>query len=146
LIEIGAWREETVTVDERMAISFLGVESARVLSTPQMIQHMEITSRNLLFPMLDAGNDSVGTVVHVKHLGAAPIGTEVVFRSEILAVDGRKVTFGVSARDAHGPIGEGTHQRTVIEIARFAAKMASKLAGKDSVIQSAEKAVPDSGR
>ncbi|MDQ6675840.1 MAG: hypothetical protein M3Z09_00925 [Acidobacteriota bacterium] len=146
MIETGTSREETITVDERMAISFLGKESARVLSTPQMIQHMEIASRNLLFPMLEPGHDSVGTVVHVKHLGAAPIGTRVVFRSEILAVDGRKVTFSVSAYDAHGPIGEGTHERTIIDIERFAAKMASKLAGKDGVIQPAEETVPDRSR
>ena len=66
---VGATREETITVDERTAISFLGVDSGRVLATPQMIQHMEITSRNLLKPMLDDGYDSVGTVVTVKHLG-----------------------------------------------------------------------------
>ena len=69
MIQIGAAREETIIVDERTAISFLGVESGRVLATPQMIQHMEITSRNLLKPMLDEGYDSVGTVVTVKHLG-----------------------------------------------------------------------------
>lgn len=134
MIQIGAVREETITVDERTAISFLGVESGRVLATPQMIQHMEIASRNLLKPMLERGFDSVGTVVTVKHLGATPIGMDVVFRSEILSVDGRRVTFAVSARDAAETIGEGTHERFVVNVERFAAKMQSKLAGKDSVV------------
>jgi len=134
LIQIGAVREETITVDERTAISFLGVESGRVLATPQMIQHMEIASRNLLKPMLERGFDSVGTVVTVKHLGATPIGMDVVFRSEILSVDGRRVTFAVSARDAAETIGEGTHERFVVNVERFAAKMQSKLAGKDGVV------------
>jgi len=134
LIEIGAVREERVTVDERIVISFLGVDSGRVLATPQMIQHMEITSRNLLKPMLDDGYDSVGTDVSVKHLGATPIGMEVVFRSEILAVNERRVTFKVTARDSQEAIGEGTHERFIVHIERFAAKMQSKLAGKDRVV------------
>ena len=134
MIQIGATREETVTVDERIAINFLGVESGRVLATPQMIQHMEITSRNLLKPMLDEGYDSVGTVVTVKHLGATPIGMEVVFLSEILSVKERRVTFRVSARDAQETIGEGTHERFIVNVERFAAKMQSKLAAKDRVI------------
>jgi fluoroacetyl-CoA thioesterase len=127
LIHIGAVREESITVDDRVAISFLGLASARVLATPQMIQHMEITSRNLLFPMLEGGFDSVGTVVNVQHLGAAPMGTEVVFRSEIAAVNGRRVTFRVEARDAHEKIGEGLHERFIVHIGRFGQKMQEKL-------------------
>jgi fluoroacetyl-CoA thioesterase len=134
LIQIGAIREEAIIVDEGNTISFLGVEGGRVLATPQMIQHMEITSRNLLKPMLERGFDSVGTLVAVKHMGATPIGMTVVFRSEILSVDGRRVTFGVSARDAEETIGAGTHERFVVNVERFAAKMQSKLAGKDGVV------------
>lgn len=127
MIQIGAAREESMVVDDRVAIKFLGLESARVLATPQMIQHMEIASRNLLFPMLEPGYDSVGTVVNVKHLGAAPMGMEVTFRSEIISVDDRRVTFRVEARDRAEKIGEGTHERFIVNIERFAAKMARKL-------------------
>jgi fluoroacetyl-CoA thioesterase len=134
LIEIGAVREETITVEDRIAINFMGLESARVLATPQMIQHMEIASRNLLFPMLEPGFDSVGTVVNVKHLGAAPIGTQVTFRSEIASVDGRRVTFHVEARDGQEKIGEGTHERFVVHIERFAEKMRLKLARENRVV------------
>ena len=134
MIQIGAVREETLSVDERTAISFLGVASGRVLATPQMIQHMEITSRNLLKPMLEEGYDSVGTVVSVKHLGATPIGMDIVFRSEILSVDERRVTFKVTARDSQETIGEGTHERFIVHVGRFAAKMESKLAAKDRVV------------
>ncbi len=134
MIEIGAVREETITVDERIAISFLGVDSGRVLATPQMIQHMEITSRNLLKPMLDEGYDSVGTDVSVKHLGATPIGMDVVFRSELLSVKDRRATFKVQARDPDGIIGEGTHERFIVNVERFAAKMQSKLAAKNRIV------------
>ena len=127
MIQIGAVREETIEVDDRVAIKFLGLEGARVLSTPQMIGHMEGTSRNLLFPLLEAGFDSVGTEVHVSHLAAAPLGERVTFRSEIIGVKDRRVTFKVEARDSREKIGEGTHERFIINIERFAAKMKKKL-------------------
>jgi predicted thioesterase len=127
LIAIGAVREESIDVDDRVSTRFLGLEGARVLSTPHMIGHMEGTSRNLVLPMLDAGFDTVGTEVHVSHLAAAPMGEKVTFRSEILKVGGRRVTFKVEARDSRDKIGEGTHERFIINVERFAEKMQKKL-------------------
>jgi len=127
MIEIGKVREQVVLVDDQLAISFLGVEGTRVLSTPQMIGFMERVSRDLLLDMLEPGKDSVGTVVNVRHLAAAPMGTEVTFRSRLIAVDGRRATFEVEAFDAVEKIGEGTHERFVITVANFAGKMKSKL-------------------
>jgi predicted thioesterase len=92
-----------------------------------MIGYMEATSRNLLLPMLEPGYDSVGTEVHVSHLAAAPMGEKVTFRSEIVGVNERRVTFKVEARDSRDKIGEGTHERFVIHVERFAAKMKRKL-------------------
>jgi fluoroacetyl-CoA thioesterase len=126
-IEIGAVRDESIDVDDRVSTTFLGLEGARVLSTPHMIGHMEATSRNLLLPMLEPGYDSVGTEVHVSHLAAAPMGEKATFRSEIVSVNERRVTFRVSARDSRDVIGEGTHERFIINVERFAAKMKSKL-------------------
>jgi predicted thioesterase len=127
LIEIGAIREESIDVDDRVSTKFLGLEGARVLSTPHMIGHMEGTSRNLMLPMLEPGFDTVGTEVHVSHLAAAPMGEKVTFRSEIIGVEGRRVTFKVEARDSKDKIGEGTHERFIINVERFAAKMQRKL-------------------
>ncbi len=127
MIEIGAIREESIDVDDRVSTKFLGLEGARVLSTPHMIGHMEGTSRNLVLPMLDPGFDTVGTEVHVSHLAAAPMGEKVTFRSEIIGVEGRRVTFKVEARDSKDKIGEGTHERFIINVERFAAKMKRKL-------------------
>jgi predicted thioesterase len=127
MIEIGRVREQVVLVDDQLAISFLGVEGTRVLSTPQMIGFMERVSRDLLLDMLEPGKDSVGTVVNVRHLAAAPMGTEVTFRSRLIAVDGRRATFEVEAFDAVEKIGEGTHERFIITVANFAGKMKSKL-------------------
>ena len=127
MIQIGAVREESLDVDDSVAIKFLGLEGARVLSTPSMIQHMEVTSRNLVFPMLEPGFDTVGTEVQVSHLAAAPLGEKVTFRSEVISVDNRRVTFKVEARDSREMIGSGTHERFIINIERFEAKMRRKL-------------------
>jgi predicted thioesterase len=129
-IEIGAVREEIVRVSDENAINFLGLPGARVLSTPHMIGYMERTARNLLLPMLEPGDDSVGTVVNVAHLSGAPLGADVTFRAEITSLDGRRVNFRVDASDHAGRIGEGTHQRFVVTVAKFAEKMKDKLAQK----------------
>ncbi len=126
-IQIGAAREETVAVTNENAINFLGLPGARVLSTPHMIGYMERTSRNLLLPMLEAGDDSVGTIVNVAHVGGAPLGTEVTFRAVIESVEGRRVNFHVEAFDRHQKIGEGKHQRFVVTVELFSAKMKAKL-------------------
>ncbi len=127
MISVGAQREEKLTVTDEVAIDFLGMDGARVLSTPQMIGHMEGTCRNLVLPMLEPGHDTVGTHVNVYHLSASPMGMEVTFRAEISAVDGRRVQFKVEAFDTKEKIGEGSHERTVIDVKRFAAKMQAKM-------------------
>lgn len=127
-IPIGAKHEETILVTHDVAIDFLGVDGPRVLSTPSMILWMEKTCRNLILKYLEKGYDTVGTEVNVKHLAAAPMGMSVIFRAEVLAVDERRVTLRVQAEDEKEKIGEGTHVRTIINVARFAAKMAGKSA------------------
>ena len=120
--EIGATREEVVEVGSDNAIQFLGLDGARVLSTPQMILCMERMCRNLILPMLDAGFDTVGTHVNVWHRSAAPMGSRVTFRGELLSVNNRRAEFRVEARLGEKIVGEGTHQRAVIDTARFAEK------------------------
>lgn len=129
-IQVGTKREERLLVTSEVAISFLGLPDARVLSTPEMIRHMEIASRNNVFPFLEEGHDTVGTHVNVAHLAAAPIGTVVTFTSEITAVADRRVEFRVTARTDEELIGEGTHQRGIIHIGRFAARLAAKKAAQ----------------
>ena len=127
-IRTGAKRERTVLVTSEVAIGFLGMDGARVLSTPHMIGHMEWTCRTLLMEFLEKGYDSVGTHVDVRHLAAAPLGASVTFAAEVLAVDGKRVNFRVSARTEAETIGEGTHERAVVNVAKFAARLAEKTA------------------
>ena len=116
---IGATREETITVSNDHAITFLGPEGPRVLSTPRMIGFMEGTCRNLVLGMLDAGNDTVGTHVNVYHRAAAPMGSTVRFQAELTGVDRRRAQFAVKALLGDTIVGEGTHERAIIEVKRF---------------------------
>jgi fluoroacetyl-CoA thioesterase len=126
-IPIGTKSEFQMLVTSEVAIRFLGTEGPRVLSTPHMIGFMEMTCRNTVLPLLDAGYDTVGTHVNVAHLAATPIGMSVTFTAEVIRVDGRRVEFRVEARDEKEKIGEGTHERAIINIAKFATRLAEKM-------------------
>ena len=125
-ITVGTTREETLLVTSEVATDFLGMEEARVLATPWMILWMERTSRQAVYPLLEDGYDTVGTEVHVKHLAATPIGMSVTFHSEVIAVDDRRLTFKVEAWNEKEKIGEGTHERVIINVAKFAARLLAK--------------------
>jgi predicted thioesterase len=125
-IPIGARAEMKLLVTSESATTFMGADGPRVLSTPHMIGRMELTSRDAVLPFLDAGFDTVGTHVDVYHLAAAPIGAVVTFTAEVTAVDGRRIQFRVEAWDEKEKIGEGTHERAIINVAKFATRLAEK--------------------
>ncbi len=129
-IPLGAKHEERILVVPETAIDFLGVEEARVLSTPHLIGFLEMTSRNLIKKYVGDGVDSVGTRVDVRHLAATPIGMQVRLASEVLSVDGQRVQCRVEAWDEREKVAEGTHERFVVDVARFAARVQAKAAGK----------------
>jgi len=126
-IPVGTRGEQKVLVTTDVAINFLGLEGARVLSTPNMIRFMEWTCRDTVQPLLDSGYDTVGTHVNVAHLAAAPIGMSVTFRAEVLSVNDRRIQFRVEAWDEKEKIGEGTHERAMIHVERFATRLAEKM-------------------
>jgi predicted thioesterase len=129
-IPVGARREEKLLVTGEVAISFLGVEAARVLSTPHLIGYLEMAARNLIKEHLEPGWDSVGTHVDVKHLAATPIGMAARMSAEVIAADDRRVTCRVEAYDEREKIAEGTHERFLVDVARFAARVQAKAAGQ----------------
>jgi fluoroacetyl-CoA thioesterase len=130
---VGARNERRVTVTPDIAIAFLGDENARVLSTPQMINGMERTCRELALPMLPPGFDTVGTHVDVYHLAAASVGDTVLFTAELTGAGERRLEFHVEAWCGELKIGEGAHERAIIDRAKFAARQAArKLAGNAS--------------
>jgi len=125
-IPIGAKGEEKLLVTNENAITFLGEDGPRVLSTPHMIGYMERACRNTVLPYLDPGHDTVGTQVNIAHLAAAPLGMTVTFSAEITGVADRRVQFRVEAWDEKEKIGEGTHERAIINVAKFATRLAAK--------------------
>jgi predicted thioesterase len=127
-VTIGLSGEMHVLVNNENAINFLGMEEARVLGTPYLIAYMEMTSRNLVKDHLEPGQDTVGTHVDVRHLAASPLGMPVRFRAEVIHVEDRRIRFRVEAFDEREKIGEGTHERAVIHVARFASRLQNKIA------------------
>jgi len=125
-IPIGTKGEERLLVTTAEAIDFMGLDGPRVLSTPHMIGWMERTCRNAVLPLLEKGHDTVGTHVNVAHLAAAPLGMTVRFTAEVTGVSDRRVEFRVEAWDEKEKIGEGTHERAIINIARFATRLEEK--------------------
>ena len=97
-----------------------------VLATAYMIVMMEAAATKALRPHLDANEGSLGISVNVTHLAATLPGQTVTATAEITAVEGRKVTFRVSAHDGLDKIGEGTHQRAIVPWDRFKAGVAAK--------------------
>jgi len=126
-VRIGATKERTITVSSNQTTSFLW-EGENVLSTPSMIAEMEETCRLLLKEQVlsDPELDSVGTIVDVKHLAATPVGVEVTLSSMVVSVEGRRVMFEVQARDRLEKVGEGRHERFIINVPSFRAKFNEK--------------------
>lgn len=125
-IPIGTKHQHQTVVTNNIATRFLGIEDAQVLSTPHMIGLMEKTCRDAVLPLLDPGYDTVGTHVNVWHRAAAPVGSSVTFRAEVVEVNERRVQFRVEAATEREKIGDGTHERTIINVAKFAARQAEK--------------------
>ncbi len=126
-IKVGASKERTIIVSANQTTSFLW-EGENVLSTPSMIAEMEETCRLLLKEQVipEAEWDSVGTVVKIEHLAATPVSAEVFLKAEVVSVDGRRVMFKTEARDKLEKVGEGMHERFIINIPRFRAKFNEK--------------------
>lgn len=126
-VRIGAKKERTIKVDSNQTTSFLW-EGENVLSTPSMIMEMEETCRLLLKEQFvsDPEWDSVGTIVDIKHLAATPVGAEVFLTAKVVSVQGRRITFEVEARDRLERVGEGRHERFIINVPRFRSKFSEK--------------------
>jgi len=129
LFHPGLAREDAFRVEEEHSAIHVGSGSLRVLATPWMITFMERTARLLLAEQLPPGYSSVGVHVYVRHLAPTPVGSSVRARAEIQSMDGLKVHFAVQAWDGEEKIGEGTHQRVVIDEGRFLRRVAAKTQG-----------------
>ncbi len=118
-------RLETIVTDAETALN-VGSGKVRVFATPMMIALIEKTASLSLEPLLEEGQGSVGTMINVSHCAATPVGMKVWAESEVTEVDRRRIVFSVKAYDERGLIGEGTHERFIIDTAKFQAKADSK--------------------
>jgi predicted thioesterase len=128
ILQVGKTREEVFTVESQHSAAHVGSGSARVLATPWLIAFMERTARDLLAGVLPAGYSSVGVHVNIRHLAPSLVGSRVRSRVDVTAIQGVKVDFTASLWDEQELVGEGTHQRVVIEEERFLRRVASKMA------------------
>ena len=116
-----------VTIDRPRTIGFMG-EDARVYATPSMILDIEHTCRELILQHADAGEDSVGIEVAVKHLAATLTGMTVEISVKVVAVEGRKISFEVSVKDELESISSGTHARFVVNVDKTIERIKAKAA------------------
>ena len=127
MLEAGLKHELTITVEDKLTAAAVGSGALKVFSTPSMIALMEMCARDAIQPHLEEGWGSVGTLVNVRHLSATPMGLRVRCECELLEVKGKRLLFSVRAYDPDGLIGEGQHERYLINNDKFMAKAMEKL-------------------
>ena len=130
-LTVGVSHVHRVTVDRDRTISFMGDEG-RVYGTPFLVLDMEDASRNLLMAHSDPGEDSVGMDISVKHTAATPLGWNVEITVKVTAIEGRKVTFELSAKDELEPIGTAIHNRFIVDVAKTGERVQAKKAKRPS--------------
>jgi len=106
----------------------VGSGRVHVLATPVMINVIEAAALAAIEHLLPEGYQSLGTRLDVRHFAATPVGMRIVAQVEVVKVEGRTVTFRVSVRDEKEPIGEGTHERMLVNVARFDVRVQEKVA------------------
>ena len=126
--EIGMSRELKIRTQPGQSAQIFYPHLPNVFATPFLAGLMEQVSAELINERLDAGEQSVGISMNLKHTAATPLGMEVRVRTEITAVDGRKLTFALDAFDDVEKIGEAVHERFIIQADKFNARVADKAA------------------
>lgn len=128
MLQPGLSLDLTFSVTPDLTAKTVGSGTLDVLATPIMIARMEQAAWTAVAPHLADGEGTVGTLMNVQHLSPTPVGIDVTCRAELVQVEGRRLVFQVSAWDARGPVGQGSHERAVIQNERFVEKAQKKLA------------------
>ena len=127
IVEVGMTGSAETLVERADTAQEVGSGSLLVYATPCMVALMEGAACNALEGKLAEGETSVGTRMDVQHLAATPVGMEVRAESRLTAVDGRRLTFEITAFDEAGEIGKATHERVVVKTERIMEKAYAKL-------------------
>lgn len=121
-MQVGITGKQTITVTEERTAAAMGSGTLPVFATPAMIALMENTASESVAGELEDGQGTVGTLINVKHVAATPVGVEVTCETKLVEVDRKRLVFEIKAYDAAGVIGEGTHERFIIDNEKFMAK------------------------
>lgn len=116
-----------IVVGTRDTAPHVGSGKIGVLATPIMVNLMEAAALQAVERFMPPGHQTVGTHLDVKHFAATPVGLRVTARAELVKVEGRTLTFKLRAEDEREPIGEGVHERLIINVERFDVRMQKKL-------------------
>lgn len=128
MLEVGITGSNEIIVTEELTAEKVGSGLLPVYATPQMIALMENTASTSVEKYLDEGAGTVGTKIDVAHVSATPVGMKVKCETKLIEIDRKKLVFEVKAYDEAGLIGEGTHERFIIDNEKFLAKANGKLA------------------
>jgi fluoroacetyl-CoA thioesterase len=131
-IALGLRGHASLTVSEEHTAPSIGSGKVHVLATPVMINLIEAAALAALEHLLPAGYQSLGTRLDVRHIAATPVGMRVTATAEVVQVVGRTVNFKVEARDERELIGEGSHERVVVNVAKFDQRVQRKLQNSGS--------------
>ena len=127
MLTIGIEGRIEQTVDPAQSAAAIGSGLVDVFATPMMIALMERTCNESVMSYLDKGQTTVGTHMDISHTAATPIGMKVRCKSELIEIDGRRLVFSVAAYDEAGVIGEGWHERFIVDRDKFQFKANNKL-------------------
>jgi len=122
----GLSAESEMVVGPENTARHLGSGGVEVLATPELVRLMERAAVAAVDPRLPPGMATVGARIDVEHLAPTPVGMFVIARAELVAVEGRRLTFQIVARDEHEVVGRARHERAIIDLERFAGRLAAK--------------------
>ena len=122
-MELGLSYESSAVVAENNTAVALGSGDMAVFATPAMVALMENAAMNAVAEHLDAGATTVGTMMKSSHIKASVVGATITAEAELVAVEGRRLSFVVKAWDEKGTIGEGEHERFIVDRERFLNKL-----------------------
>jgi fluoroacetyl-CoA thioesterase len=117
----------TLIVADEHTAPRVGSGRVRVLATPVMINLIEAAALDAVEGLLPEGHQSLGTLLNVRHIAATPVGMRVTAQVEVVAIEGRTMRFRVEARDAVELIGDGSHERVVVNVAKFDLRVQRKM-------------------
>lgn len=127
-METGIAGKQTIMVTEDKTAKAMGSGMLPVYATPSMIALMENTAACSVQEHLEEGQGTVGTLINVKHVSATPVGMEVTCETKLVEIDRKRLVFEVKAYDSAGLIGEGTHERFIIDDQKFMERAEGKKA------------------